>query len=175
MKGSELSLAMPRATAIIMIVFTVGQFWALKLSLILGHHEDKRQLQGPHRGTQGSKDPSHKAPGQGSSATVFWARGWVQPGREGSWAVWALQRAEGARRGEQGVQSIITNLSRPLSCPLGGAGCRTPLPRGYISLVSHSGPAGRRRAGGHSVGLQSIYGRSGGQISVSMAFVPSYS
>lgn len=81
----------------------------------------------------------------------------------------------GSKEKRAGRQGIITNPPRPLSCPLGGTGSWTTLPRGYISRVSHGGPAGRLRAGGHSIGLQPIYGRSGGQISVSMAFVPSYS
>lgn len=42
-------------------------------------------------------------------------------------------------------------------------GCLTPLPGDYISRVSHGGLAGRPRAGGPSVGLQSIYGRSKGR------------
>lgn len=134
MEGPELSLAMPRAAAIMMIVFMVGQLWALMLSLILGHHEDKRQLQGPHQRTQGSKDPSHKAPGQGSSATVFWARGWVQPGRGGSWAVWALQGVEGARRGEQGGRALSLPWPGPSSAPWEVLGAGHPSPGAILAL-----------------------------------------
>lgn len=60
-------------------------------------------------------------------------------------------------RGHKGGQ---TSMPAPWD---GCYGCLTPLPRDYISCVSHGGPAGRPRAGGPSVGLQSIYGRSKGR------------
>lgn len=66
-------------------------------------------------------------------------------------------RVCGLCRGHKGGQSSLLPLGD------GCSGCLTPLPRDYISHVSHGGLARRPQAGGPSVGLQSIYGRSKGR------------
>ena len=78
MEGPELSLAVPE-----LLLFTTAVLmgWTALGPEVVSSLGDKRisgQLQGLLQGSQGYKQPSHKALGQGSLAMVFWAREWVQ-------------------------------------------------------------------------------------------------